>query len=306
MPGLTMTQWPHRSSSIRSLRVLGSAALLLGAVSCGLTESVPPVATPALGLNRTSVPLGGPLEMTYRFTPAVDGLGSSDDYRVFVHFLADDGELMFADDHAPPEPTSAWRVGEAVTYNRRMIVPVYPYIGDVTVAIGLYSPTLGDRLPLAGEHIGQREYEVARLRMAPQSESGFLMFEDGWHLEESMAQDPNHSWQWTTGQATISFRNPEADSTLYLEVDGRPEVFDTPQILTVLVDETVIATLELASGEPTFHRIEVPVDSFGDTEMVAMTLNVDQTFIPSVMTGGDNPDERELGIQVFYAFLEPN
>ena len=121
-----------------------------------------------------------------------------------------------------------------ITYGRRTIVPVYPYIGEVTVAIGLYSPVMGDRLPLAGEHLGQRAYRVATMEMAPQSESGFLVFEDGWHMAESVPEEPDREWQWTTDRATISFRNPRADSTLYLEVDGRPELFDVPQILTLV------------------------------------------------------------------------
>ena len=64
-----------------------AVSLLLCALGCGSTESALPVATPAVGLNRADVPLGGPLEMSYRFTPALDGLGNDDEYRVFVHFL---------------------------------------------------------------------------------------------------------------------------------------------------------------------------------------------------------------------------
>ena len=275
-----------------------------GAVGCGLIDSASPVATPSVGLNRARVPLGGPLELTYRFTVAEDSSGFTDDYRVFVHFLDVDGVLMFNDDHAPPTPTTSWRPGQEVAYERRMIVPVYPYIGEVTIAIGLYSLGLGDRLPLAGEHLGQRAYRVATLEMAPQSESGFLVFEDGWHLAESVPEAPDRAWQWTTGRATISLRNPRADSTLYLEVKGRPELFDMPQILTLTIDDTVIETLEMASEELTYRAIAVPAGSFGAADTVTLTLSVDQTFVPSVVTNGENPDQRELGVQVFYAFLE--
>ena len=38
--------------------------------------------------------------------------------------------------------------------------------------------------------------------------------------------------------------------------------------------------------------------------MVELTLGVDQTFVPAVVTEGENLDDRELGIQLFYAFLE--
>ena len=281
-------------------------ASLLGALGCGLTDAAPPVATPAVGLNRTRVPLGGPLEMTYRFTVAQDAPEFSDDYRVFVHFLDADGGLMFEDDHDPPEPTTSWRLGQEIAYDRRFIVPVYPYIGEVTIAVGLYSEVEGDRLALAGDHLGQRAYRVATMEMAPQSESGFLMFEDGWHAAESVPDEPNREWQWTTGRSTISFRNPETDSTLYLEVGGRPGLFDTPQLLTLTIDDTVIETLEMASEVSTFHAISVPAASLGSADTVALTLNVEPTFVPAIATNGANPDGRELGVQVFYAFLESN
>ena len=274
------------------------------AVGCGSTDSASPVATPAVGLNRTRVPLGGPLHITYRFSVAEDVSGFTDDYRVFVHFLDVDGELMFTDDHAPPTPTTSWRQGQEITYERRTIVPLYPYIGEATIAIGLYSPLLGDRLPLAGEDLGQRAYRVATVEMAPQSESGFLVFEEGWHPAESVPEEPDREWQWTTGRAAISFLNPGEDATLHLELNGRPELFDIPQVVTLAIDGTVIERLEMASVEATHHAIAVPAGSFGAADTVVLTLNVDRTFVPSAVSNGENPDQRELGVQVFYAFLE--
>ena len=38
--------------------------------ACGSPDLGPAVASPTLDLNRARVPLGGPLEMTYRFTPS--------------------------------------------------------------------------------------------------------------------------------------------------------------------------------------------------------------------------------------------
>ena len=81
---------------------------------------------------------------------------------------------MFADDHAPPQPTGSWRPGQEIEYDRRMIVPVYPYIGEVTVAVGLYSLQDGDRLPLEGTHLGERVYQVGTSRWSrnPGTDSG--------------------------------------------------------------------------------------------------------------------------------------
>ena len=292
--------------SRRSAAVIGSAAVLASLTGCGLADTASPVATPAVGLNRARVPLGGPLELTYRFTVAPDAGLFADDYLVFVHFLDADGDLMFTDDHAPPQSTSSWQPGQEISYDRRMVVPVYPYIGEVTMALGLYSPTAGDRLPLAGEHLGQRSYEVATLEMAPQSESGFLMYEDGWHAAESVPEEPDREWRWTTGQATISFRNPQTDSTLHLEVDGRPELFESPQILTLSIGDTPIETIELGSAEPSYHVVPVSGASLGGADTASLTLTVAPSFVPSEVTNGTNTDGRELGMQVFYAFLEEN
>lgn len=306
MPRYLMSARLTLHLSRRSGALIGSAAVLASLAGCGLADTASPVATPAVGLNRARVPLGGPLELTYRFTVAQDAGLFTDDYLVFVHFLDADGELMFTDDHAPPQSTTTWQPGQQISYDRRMVVPVYPYIGEVTVALGLYSPTAGDRLPLAGEHLGQRSYEVATLEMAPQSESGFLMYDDGWHAAESAPEVPDREWRWTTGQATLSFRNPQTDSTLYLEVVGRPELLESPQILTLSIGDTPIETIVLGSAEPSYHIVPVSGANLGGADTAILTLRVDPSFVPSEVTDGANNDGRELGMQVFYAFLEEN
>ena len=239
--------------------------------------------------------------MRYRFTVAPDITAIPEEYRVFVHFLDGDGELMFTDDHEPPQPVGAWRPGQEITYERRMIVPIYPYIGEVTVAVGLYSPLVGDRLPLEGRHLGGRAYEVGTLDMVPQFESGFATYADGWHGVESGS---NREWRWTTDVATISFRNPRTEATLHLEVGGRSALLETPQRLTLEIGGSAIETLDVVSEEPTYHRIDLPADSLGNYDTVVLTLNVDVTFVPAEMTGNESPDQRQLGVQVFYAFLE--
>ena len=72
-----------------------------------------------------------------------------------------------------------------------------------------------------------------------------------------------------------------------------------------MVGDTTVETITVSSPRPTFHTIDIPATSFGANEMVVLTLNVDPTFVPAETTDGENPDTRELGIQVFYAFLEP-
>ena len=42
----------------------------------------------------------------------------------------------------------------------------------------------------------------------------------------------------------------------------------------------------------------------GEDDTVTLVLTVDPAFVPSDITDGANADNRELGVQVFYAFLE--
>ena len=289
------------STIVRITAVSASLVLLAGLTGCGPTDSAPPVATPAVELSRSRVSLGGTLDMRYRFTVAPDITGIPGDYQVFVHFLDAGGAVMFTDDHAPPQPTGGWRPGQEIEYVRRMAVPVDPYIGEVTVAVGLQSLLAGDRLPLEGRHLGERAYQVGTLDMVPPSENGLAKYPDGWHGVESGS---NRDWRWTTGRATLAFPNPRTAATLHLEVGGKPELLETAQRLTLEIDGTEIETLDLASEARIFHRIDVPAESLGDGATVVLTLNVEGAFVPAEITGNENPDRRELGARVFYVFLE--
>jgi len=129
--------------------------LAVALAGCGTSSKQPPVATPAVAVNHARVPLGSPLEITYEFRIAADAPAFAEDYRVFVHFVDADEELMWTDDHFPPTPTTQWKPGQTIKYNRLLFVPVYPYVGDASIEIGLYGKD-GKRLPLAGTEKGQR------------------------------------------------------------------------------------------------------------------------------------------------------
>ena len=86
--------------------------LLLLSVACGSAE---PVAVPSFETNTTQVPIGGPVEATLTFS-VLPGAVFEEDYRVLLHFLSDDGELMWVADHDPPRPTTDWQPGGTVEY----------------------------------------------------------------------------------------------------------------------------------------------------------------------------------------------
>jgi len=286
---------------VRLLIVLMMALTIAG---CGKkADTAPPVATPTVTLNHTRVPLGSPVEVTYKFQVAPSAKFAKD-YRVMVHFLDADDELMWTDDHTPPVPTSTWKPGQVVEYTRTVFVPFYPYIGDATVSIGLYAPGTDERLPLAGEGAGQRAYRVARLRIQPQTDNIFLAYVEGWNGPETAADNQAVEWQWTRKDASLRFRNPKRNAVFYLHYDGQPAMFDTPQTVTVFLREEAVDTFQVTTADEGIRKLALKAAQFGPDDVVLMRLAVDKTFVPALARPGSR-DSRELGIRVFHAFIEP-
>jgi hypothetical protein len=288
------------------IRVL---VLCLAAVSAGAAggcrkerPAEPPVATPSVSLNHPKVPLGSPVEMAYEFKVAQNAR-FTEDYRVFVHFKDADDELMWTDDHFPPTPTTQWKPGDTVKYTRLLFVPVYPYVGEASVEIGLYGNG-GKRLPLQGTDKGGHAYKVTSLQVAPQTENVYLTFKDGWHLAEMAPDNAINEWHWTKKDATISFKNPKRNVLFYLDVDAATKLIPDPQTVTVRVGEQVLDTFTLGP-KPDVRRIPIAAAQLGADDKVELKISVDKTFVPAVVTAGGQRDQRELGIRVFHAFVEP-
>src|SRR5690242_18705340 len=119
-----------KESTVPNRSVLCAAMLAACLAGCHRKEApAPPVATPSVTLNHDKAPLGSPLEITYRFVVANDAQ-FTEDYRVLVHVVDTDDELMWTDDHNPPTPTTGWKPGQTIEYTRTIFVPVYPYVGE--------------------------------------------------------------------------------------------------------------------------------------------------------------------------------
>jgi hypothetical protein len=264
----------------------------------------PGVATPSVTLSRDRVPLGSPMDITYKFVVAPDAPPFKEDYRVFVGIVDPDNQLMWTDDHNPPKPTTTWKPNETVTYTRTVFVPVYPYVGEASVRMGLYSSSNQQRVPLSGQAVGQRSYEVAKLQLQPQTDNVFTVFKDGWHPAEVAAQNPLVEWQWTKKTATIAFKNPKTDSLFYLDVDNPGGVFNEPQHVRVSIGSRVIDEFELTPREQLLRKVPLGRAQLGDGDMVEVRLDVDKTFVPSLVLASSK-DPRELGVRVFHAFVQP-
>jgi hypothetical protein len=292
--------------AVRSVALLGVVVLCASSVaSCRRREAeAPPVATPSFHIKQTRVPLGSPVEVTYKFVVAKDAPKITENYRVFVHFLDSDKERMWTDDHDLPVPTTQWQSGQTIEYTKTMFVPVYPYMGPTTVLMGLYSTAANARLPLAGQNNGQRAYTVGQLELLPQTENIFVMFKDGWHPAETPPDNAAVEWQWTKKDATLSVRNPKKDVTFYLHLD-HPGVMSEPQTVTVTLGDQTIDTFTIQPKQELIRKPTITAAQLGAADVVDLKISVDKTYIPAVVTGGANRDPRELGVRVFHAYVQP-
>jgi hypothetical protein len=263
-----------------------------------------PVATASLHISRDKAPIGSPIDLAYKFVVAGDA-HFDQDYRVMVHVVDADNVLMWTDDHVPPTPTSQWKPGQTIEYTRTVFIPAFPYVGEATLQLGLYSPSSGKRLTLAGEDAGQQAYKVATLQLQPQSDNLPTVFKSGWHPAESVEHNSNVTWQWTKKVATLVVKNPHKASVLFLELDNPGGVFNEPQQVRVTIGDAVLADIAVTPQHLELHRIPIAAAQFGTADMADIQFAVDKTFVPIDITGGTSKDPRELGVRVFHAFVEP-
>ena len=287
------------------LRASAATLLLAATLACGgATDDAPAVGSLNVALSRPRVALGSPVEVTYTFTLANDAapLGAR---KVFVHFLDANDEMMWTDDHDPPTPTTEWKPGQTVEYTRTMFVGRYPYVGAAKVVAGLYSSETNERVKFAGEDRGDRSYKVADFELLPQTENIFLIFKDGWHQTEVVAEGSQRTeWQWTKKEATVAFRNPKRDVDALPPgrqsgqrrqcgpADGGPSRRPGPRRRAALVGPALV------------RKIPISADQLGAADMVELRFVVDKTFVPALEPGGSTGDTRELGARVFHAFVQ--
>jgi len=288
------------ASAVRALRV-GVMLLLASAAwpACsGKAPAEAPVATPSLALNKEKVAIGSPVKLTYKFQ-VLPGAAIDGDYWVFVHVLDPDGEQLWTDDHLPPTPTSKWKAGDTIEYTRTVFAPNYPYIGEASVRLGLYSQQTSKRLTLNAQEVSRHEYLVGKVQIQPQNENIYLIYREGWHTAEVAPDNPASEWQWTKKAAIISFKNPKKDVTFYLEYDARTDLFNPPQQMLLKVNGQVLTPFPADSRERKLLTFPITTAQLGGGDMAEIGLELDKTFTPG---GGDT---RDLGIRVFHAFVEP-
>ena len=287
------------------VRLFAAAVVLSAAVAPGVGCSGPSdsVAIARLAVDRLSVPLGGTVDLTIQFdvAPTLDPL--EEDHRVFLHVFDDSETFLWASDHEPPVPTSEWRPGQSIQYTHRLEIPAYPYIGLAVIGIGLQSSDSGARLPLAGRDLGEFVYEVAALAFEPRHESSYVVYGEGWYPVEFQMFGQT-AWRWTGERAVLSFRNPYRTARLVVDVQGRPAVFEQPQLLSFVVGERTIREVTLDTGGVVRLDYELTESDLGSGDVVDLELLVDRTFVPAELDD-TAADTRRLGVRVLDVHIEP-
>ena len=283
------------------VRAAVASLLVLAGVSCGGPGE--PVAAVDLELERSAAPQGAFVAAELSLTPLPAFEPTARDYRVFVHFLDPGGRLLWADDHDPPVPSSRWRPGRTVSWSRRLAVAPDAYVGEITIAVGLYHPPSGERLALAGEHIGQRAYRAARLTIDAAAARNLLTYEHGWY-EPELDPGSGAGWRWSEGAAGLSFPNPYSDAVLQLLLDGRPDLAPGGrQEVDVLLNGDQLERMVLVSRERQFVEVQLPAASLAGGRTAGIELRVRPTFVPADAAGSASIDGRRLGIRLHHAFV---
>jgi len=288
---------------MRTACVLVALAVTLAA--CGEPEdTAPPVGNIQVSFDRAKVALGSLVEVTYKFTvaPNAPSLGPR---RVFAHFLDANDEMMWTDDHDPPVPSTEWKAGQTIEYTRSMFIPSHPAIGAAKVVAGVYTPGSNERLKLSNEDRGDRSYTVVNFELLPQTENIFVIYRDGWHSAEVVAEGAGRTeWQWTKKEATIAFRNPKRGVALVLQLDNPALGPTATQQVVVQIGDQVITTIPLSSAPARVLKYPVTAAQLGTSDMVEIRFTADKTFVPAMEASIKGGDPRELGVRFFHIGIQ--
>jgi hypothetical protein len=273
------------------------------AVSCTSGEdTAPAVATANVSLSRPRVAQGSPVDLTYQFQIVETPPPGS--YRVFVHVVDADEELMWTDDHNLPAQPNPVQAGQTLEYTRTMFVPMYPYVGPSKILVGIYDTATNTRLKLGNADRGDRSYQVADFELLPQTENVYLIYRDGWHPAEVAGDNPGVEWKWTRKEATVAFRNPKQDATFIVQLDNPAQTSSAATEVDIRLGDRSLAVVPVGPGDAPVHKIPLAAADLGTADMVEIRLVANRTFVPALDPSTKSSDTRELGVRVFHAFVQ--
>ena len=177
--------------------------------------------------------------------------------KVFVHFLDANDEMMWTDDHDPPIADHGMEAGAAHRvhpHDVRAALPVRrrrPRSSSVCTIAGHATSAL----KLSNEDRGDRSYKVADFELLPQTENVFVIFKDGWHRAEVVAEDRSDRVAVDQEGGHARVPQPEAGRRRSSSTPTiRPRARIRPQQVDVLIGDQVLGTVPLGKGAPAVVR----------------------------------------------------
>jgi len=73
----------------------------------------------------------------------------------------------------------------------------------------------------------------------------------------------------------------------------------------IRIGDHVIATEAVVPANALVRKIAITAAQLGSGDMVEVRLVANSTFVPALEPGAKSNDTRELGVRVFYAFVQP-
>lgn len=299
-------RWTRSVTRRPGRRRSGVVALVVAAaVIAGCGEELPErrmEVEPALELPDSLAP-GQPVDIGYVWTPGAEFQPPADDYKVFLHVVDPDGNIIEQDDHYPPVPTSQWTSGEPVTYSRWLYPTSQAEVDYLDFYVGIYDDD--GQVGVRWDGAWENRPEVRRVDIREDDSRGIPVYVEGFHENEVDAEHPSIRWTWMQRRGVVAFGNPRGPAILHLR--GHSPVDETggkPQTVRILVDGEELTTLEISDSTPWLERIEVPAEAVGSGDWVEVTLEVDSFFVPAHVDPA-SADTRELGLQIFGLYLAP-
>ncbi|OGL47027.1 MAG: hypothetical protein A2161_17550 [Candidatus Schekmanbacteria bacterium RBG_13_48_7] len=224
-------------------------------------------------------------------------------YKVALHFMDQDGEVLFVDDHLPSVPSSQWKKDEVIKYSRPIYIPFAVDQKTASVVIGLYDEkNPQEKIGLNGL---QNVYKPARyvlgtLKILPCDDFTLdterMDFKKGWYNLERDVRN-RLQWRWTKEEAVCSIRNPKKQAVLYIR--GWVPEFESPATVSIVLNGQ---SLEQFTAKDEFiKKYEINKELLGTSEWIDLVLKTDKLYSPS--EHGQTSDPRNLGIMVKRIFF---
>lgn len=289
---------PGRASLVLLL-VLGATMALAG---CDDGEESPPLDV-ELEIETTAEEIapGEPLRVRYSWRPGASFETPDRDLLVFLHVLDEEGEIVMQGDHSPPVPTSQWKAGEPVEYERWLYLPIDLSAAEIDLVAGIYEADT--RYAILHDGARTSTALVAELPVTPRDIAALPVPVEGWYAMAT--EEDTRPFHWTRGRAVVLFRNPGGPAILHLSGQGVVNLAGGSQRVVVRVEGQVVDRLEITDQHRFTRRYELADEVLGDRDQVRVTLRIVPTFVPARVQPG-SPDDRELGIRVYTLFLAPD